>query len=563
VWLERTARVTVRGACDPVSIERVGRGLLYPSARVIALGRLLLAMLFLLAIWIDVTQPRLAPAVTYGLMIGYAMFAALMVAATWRNWWLDAKLAGPAHAIDIMLFMALVFLTEGYTSPFFIFFVFLLFGAAIRWGWRETALTAILVAVLYLLVGLVAMQGGNQIELYRFLIRTSQLVIVSLVVIWFGANQWRARFPSRSAEYSSGLSLDKSPLETGLQAAMADAGAAAGVLLWREGKTGEGRSFAIRDGEVTAIAAQPPKGLTKAPFIYDLGRRRALSRDNNRNLCALDPVEAIGAKGAAVLRSREGLAVPVMLDEGQGLILLEDVPHLSTDHVDLGEQIGLDVVAHIERRALLKAVEESAEARSRLGLARDLHDSVVQFLAGAAFRIEAMKRSAESGRPVEAELSELKELMLEEQGELRAFITALRGDSEVAFDDLVRDLKALTERLGRQWNVECTFTAEPCALHVLARVRLDAQQLVREGVANAVRHAGAKKVQVAIAAEGRNLRIDLINDGAEFPHYGEAIEPPQTLKERVDDAGGHIEIARGMDVTKVSITLPTSGGTLS
>ena len=56
-------------------------------------------------------------------------------------------------------------------------------------------------------------------------------------------------------------------------------------------------------------------------------------------------------------------------------------------------EAGAKVVAHIQRHRLLRTAEEMAEARSRLILARDLHDSVVQFLAGAAFRLEAMKKS--------------------------------------------------------------------------------------------------------------------------------------------------------------------------
>ncbi len=78
------------------------------------------------------------------------------------------------------------------------------------------------------------------------------------------------------------------------------------------------------------------------------------------------------------------------------------------------------------------AAADSAEARSRIVLARDLHDSVVQFLAGAAFRLEAMKRSEASGRKLEPELNELKQLMMQEQGELRAFITALRSGTRGA-----------------------------------------------------------------------------------------------------------------------------------
>ena len=104
----------------------VGNGFRHPSGRVIALGRLMLATLFVIAIAIDVSQPTHYPKVAFILLGGYVVFAAAIVASTWRDWWLDAKLTGPAHAIDIAVFAALVLLTEGFTSPFFTFFIFLL-----------------------------------------------------------------------------------------------------------------------------------------------------------------------------------------------------------------------------------------------------------------------------------------------------------------------------------------------------------------------------------------------------------------------------------------------------
>ena len=171
----------------------MGGGIHQPSGRIIALGRLLLAALYLVAIWIDLTQPARLPIATFILLAVYAAFAGAMVALTWRSWWRDARLTGPAHAVDIIVFTALVFLTDGYTSPFFIFFIFMLLAAAIRWGWKETTLTALLLVVLYFAVGLLASTKPD-FELYRFIIRTGQLVILSLILIWFGANQWRARY---------------------------------------------------------------------------------------------------------------------------------------------------------------------------------------------------------------------------------------------------------------------------------------------------------------------------------------------------------------------------------
>jgi signal transduction histidine kinase len=276
-------------------------------------------------------------------------------------------------------------------------------------------------------------------------------------------------------------------------------------------------------------------------------------------LTEFDVLDGVSADTATALKLNEGLAVPVRSVEGQGQLFLEALPGLSTDHIDLGEQMAADIAAHLQRHALLKAAEESAEGRSRLSLARDLHDSVVQFLAGAAFRLEAMKRSEASGRNLEPELNELKQLMMQEQGELRSFITALRSGPLVAFNDLARDLGALADRLSRQWDVRCEFSAPKSEMMIPTRLHLDALHLMREAVANAVRHADAKSVTIKLAAEPDELTLDFVNDGAPYPSHGERLEVPMSLQERVEEAGGELDMARGMGVTKVSVSLPIGG----
>ena len=540
--------------------RRVGKGLQHPSGRVIALGRLLLATLFLVSISVDASQPAQAPASTYALLGAYVAFAAGIVALTWRNWWLDAKLAGPAHAIDIVLFALLVLLTEGYTSPFFTFFTFLLLSAAIRWGWQSTALTAILLTLVYLVIGMLVVTPGEAFELQRFVVRTGQLVILSLILIWFGINQWERQVAARSDDPPGDPSLGESPLEIGLRAAMKQAGARAGGFIWRE--DGDVTGLGVRDGALAKVDVPMPMPTGQSaltPFIYDLPRGRALARDAERNLCALAPRDAIGAEAMASLALREGLAIPVRSDTGEGMLYLDDIPDLSTDHIDIGEQIAADTATRFQRHALFEAAEDSAEGRSRLTLARDLHDSVVQFLAGSAFRIEAMKRAHASGREIEADLDELKQLMLHEQGELRTFITALRSGPEVAFDAVAKDLAVLADGLSRQWGIACESSARSADLMIPARLHQDLRLLVREAVANAVRHAGATSVSITIAAAPGELRLELTNDGIRYPQTGDGLELPQSLSERVGEAGGSMEISRGMDVTRVSISLPIGG----
>jgi signal transduction histidine kinase len=341
---------------------------------------------------------------------------------------------------------------------------------------------------------------------------------------------------------------------------MAGAGASSGAFVWRSGDK-RASALIVRGGETSsAMLGKAGADLPRSPaFLYDIGANRALARIEQRNLRSSTADSLISPALSAPLGLSEGLAVAIATDTGEGALFLEGIKSLSTDHIDAAPQIAADIAAHLQRHALLGAAAESAEARSRLALARDLHDSVVQFLAGAAFRLEAMRRPDAEPAELQAELNELKTLMLEEQGELRAFITALRSGSQIALAELARDLKALSGRLSRHWNVKCEFSAQQSPIMIPTRLHLDAHQLVREAVANAVRHAGAKSVQIALAAEADEVRLNFINDGAAYPRTANGGRMPQSLRERVEEAGGAIELSRGMGVTKLSIGLPISG----
>ena len=524
----------------------------------IALGRVLLASLLLIAVWIDRSEPADIPAAAYPLLVGYLLIAVAIAAATWKNWWLDAHLSGPAHAIDIALFTAVVYLTQGDQSPFFTFFVFVLLSAAIRWGWRATALTAILLSLLYVLASLLSVPGED-IAWGRFVARTGHLVILSLILIWFGVNQWRARLNGSAEDLLAESSPEVPTIESALVAAMGAARASSGAIVWvRAGKTDA--IVARNDGSELEVDHRPAADFSEpagGPFLYDVHKNRALCRDAKGNLKTLRGRGALGDEDVSTLKLGQGLAVPLVSEAGEGQLYLETVRGLSSDHLEMGEQIGANVALHMQRRALMKAAEESAEARSRLAIARDLHDSVVQFLAGAGFRLEAMKRA--EGRDLTPELEELKQLMLQEQGELRAFIRALRGGSQMGMTDVAKDLQALADRLARQWHVQCTFSAAKAEMAVPSRLHLDAQQLVREAVANAVRHAGAKNVSIRLGAEQEELKLDFINDGAAYPKTADGERMPLSLRERVEAAGGALELSRGMGVTKLSISLPVGG----
>lgn len=521
----------------------------------------MLAVLFAAAALLDLSPVFDPKSMTAAIIGGYIVFAAAIIVATWNNWWLDARLAGPAHAVDLGVFTLLIALTEASDSPYFTFFTFLLLAASIRWSWRVTTLTAVLLVLLYLTAGMVVSGPTEPAAQHAFIDRTGHLFILSLIVIWFGVNQWRSGIAVSEMSGLDDPAIDEPPLETSLLAAMRALKAERGVLVWREQGGGKAEATIAREGqiEIASVKGQVLKEGVSGPFLYDLARNRALTRDFRRNIEAHYAGELIHSGAIRALGLTEGIAIPLRTASGEGELFIERLPSLSTDHMDVGSGIANDVVGHIERHALILAVEESAEARSRLTLARDLHDSVVQFLAGAAFRLEALKRDQASGRNLEPELNHLKQLMLEEQGELRSFIAALRSAPKIGVRELAKDLDRLSRRLAKQWDVLCEFTAQTSDMVVPARLQLDTEHLVREAVANAVRHAGAKTVTIRLRAEDGALSLDFINDGARLPDAQLAGEMPKTLSERVRLAGGDLQLTRGMGVTRISVSLPIGG----
>ena len=122
--------------------------------------------------------------------------AAILVAATWSNWRLDHKLRLPAHLLDLAVFVALM-LSSGTTiaNPFFIFDVFLVLSAALRWGWKAALLTAAFVAIVFAVGTWAALSSGKLPgdKLSRAIVRGGHVLVLSFMISWFGVTQLSGR----------------------------------------------------------------------------------------------------------------------------------------------------------------------------------------------------------------------------------------------------------------------------------------------------------------------------------------------------------------------------------
>ena len=517
----------------------------------------MLCLVLLLAVSADRSEPHLSWIRTYSLLWVYAVAALIIGIATWRNWWLDARLAVITHGVDMAVFTAIVFSANGTTSPFFLFFVLPLLSAAIRWSWRETALTASAMVILYIIAGLL-IAGTESFELERFVIRAGNLLILSLLLIWFGIHQRRTNLFFRIEEFEAGLDRRDNPLARALEFAMELSRARAGALVI--GPVGEEASdgFAIVEAEQRSFNAERSliRQCDLGAFLFDISADHALSRAPEGWFRFVRASSLVDLEEARTIGMREGLVAEVRTGTQHGWLILWEVPSLSADHIDLGRELGRVVGTTLDRHALLAAIETGAAARTRLSLARDVHDGIVQFLAGAAFRLEAIKRSVDPQSAIAGDLDELKRLFVEEQGEIRGFLMALRRDREVELVDTVAELRALAQRLSQQWSVSCQVTAKTDQASIPIRLQLDLQQMLREAVANAVRHGGAKRIDVGLAVENDQLRLSVVDNGSGFPLANGVASEPWSLKERVERANGSLKLDSSPGSTNILISLP-------
>jgi signal transduction histidine kinase len=215
-------------------------------------------------------------------------------------------------------------------------------------------------------------------------------------------------------------------------------------------------------------------------------------------------------------------------------------------------------------------VRAAAAAEDRVRLARDLHDGVLQFLAGAGLHLDSLNRM-DLPQEAETRIATLRQAIADERHELRGFISTLRptGDERAAPDQpLAEELRQLADRLSRYWTIEVSATVEPPELTVPRRIAYDLGRIVRESVANAVRHGGAGRVRVTAGAEGARLAVRIEDDGTGFAFEGvmpaDQIErlggAPRSLHERVRALNGRLELRSGRQGATVVIDMPLGAG---
>jgi signal transduction histidine kinase len=202
------------------------------------------------------------------------------------------------------------------------------------------------------------------------------------------------------------------------------------------------------------------------------------------------------------------------------------------------------------------------EERTRI--ARELHDSVAQKLFSLRLTAESANALlADDQQRAAIELANVRELAGEVADELRTIVVGLRP-VDLAGDGLHTALRKQIDLLDRVHGARVTFDGEPvdglCAPQQEAVYRI-----AQEALHNALRHADASEIDIALRAEDGMVVLEVADNG-----HGFDVDAPReqqsahrlgigSMRERARSVGGRLMVssANGQGTT-VRLEMPTS-----
>lgn len=229
-------------------------------------------------------------------------------------------------------------------------------------------------------------------------------------------------------------------------------------------------------------------------------------------------------------------------------------------------------------RAELAATQhESGVLAERARLAREIHDTLAQGFSSIILVSRAALRSLDSGdlESTGESLAMIEASAAENLAEARNFVRGLSSPA-LAEASLVESLSRLCSKTQREANARgvrltCTFRLDGEPIDLPQPYRVTLLRAAQASLANVWMHAKAESAVVSLAFLGREVTLDVFDDGRGFEPEKLADTVAgrvdgsgfglRSLRERVEAQGGSmsIESAPG-EGTVVAVRLPLDGG---
>jgi two-component system, NarL family, sensor histidine kinase LiaS len=231
----------------------------------------------------------------------------------------------------------------------------------------------------------------------------------------------------------------------------------------------------------------------------------------------------------------------------------DEVGRLERNFNEMAERLS---VAVSRERSL---AEKSARLAERSRISRELHDSISQDLFSLSLLAGGLEKALPDDSPVRNELRTLSETVQSANREMRALLLELRPTT-LDEKGLLAALTELAATYAQRLAMRVDADLDPVSLSPAAE--LAALRIAQEGLANAIKHAHATSIGLAMHRRGDFAEITISDDGQGFvngANGGTQGLGLRLMRERVDELGGTLTVvSRPREGTVVTARLPVS-----
>ena len=410
------------------------------AERLITTARVVLAVFSLLAIWLDPSEPAKYATVAYVLLSAYVVYSLIAASIVWLAVLSPIRVGIFTHIVDLVAFTVFLYFTEGPTSPFFLYFVFAIVCATLRWQWRGALWTAVAALAAFIGLGVYAANVLHDpaFELNRFIIRSVYLAVVAGLLGYLGAHEGKLRREIFAlAAWPRSIPHEAKELVRGLLEHAAGILKAPRVLMaWEEPEEPFFNLATWSRGEFQW--EREPPGKWERLVSESLANKNFLCIDTR----APAPL-ALCSSAAGIERwhgppidpdlqarfgIRSSLSVALQGEAVKGRLFFLDKKRMTTDDLLLGVVVARQVVVGMDFFLLLQRLQQMAAMEERIRFADELHDGLLQSMTVMSFKLGGVLRLLSNGRPEEAtaELEKVEELISGEQRDLRRLIGQMK-----------------------------------------------------------------------------------------------------------------------------------------
>lgn len=210
----------------------------------------------------------------------------------------------------------------------------------------------------------------------------------------------------------------------------------------------------------------------------------------------------------------------------------------------------------------LRLEREHALQQERSRIAQDLHDNIGANLAQIGLLTEQVEQSMHDPDEMRAQLDRIFHVSHATAKELDTVVWAVNPSNDT-LEEFARYVHGYAEDYLAMAGVRCHFksTDSMPEVHLSASLRHHLLMVVKEALHNVVGHASASLVTFSIGNDGRQICLEIEDDGCGLPPPN-ALRPGnglENMKKRAAEMGGICEfLLAGTDQgTLVRLTVPT------